>query len=348
MKRYTIQDYSLSHDEVRHITRLQPWPVFLGLTSVWITLILLVVAFRKAIAPEFFWWVYIPGIFLIAGRFGALIQLAHEGAHGLLSRNRRWNRWVATWLCTYPIGVDFEGYAKQHIQHHLYTNTEKDSESDVEKYAFTDYRSPRLYLLFLKDLLGITALSIFFKYQESGSKEKTGKELKRKLEKFVSLALVQSFILFSFFGADVVDYLLLWIVPAISPHMFLMRIRGIAEHGLADQLGLTPLGDPKMGQIYTRSFFTSQNRYHLILAVWVERLLIGSFSVNYHHEHHLLTTVPFYRLEAFHRRIAPEVSRRYPEVYAPGYFAAAFRGLLGKKRVSDLNHRSVIGTGVGV
>ena len=46
----------------------------------------------------------------------------------------------------------------------------------------------------------------------------------------------------------------------MGPHMFLMRIRGIAEHGLSKQLE-KKFYQQKEGQYYTRSFLTSKNSY---------------------------------------------------------------------------------------
>ncbi len=34
---------------------------------------------------------------------------------------------------------------------------------------------------------------------------------------------------------------------------------------------------------------------------WFERLTVAPFHLNYHLEHHLLSSVPCYRLKAFHR-----------------------------------------------
>ena len=50
----------------------------------------------------------------------------------------------------------YEGYRYGHIMHHGWVGTSKDPRSDSEKYDICDITNPKLYLLFLKDLLGIS------------------------------------------------------------------------------------------------------------------------------------------------------------------------------------------------
>ena len=295
-----------------------------ALLSTWGGLIGLVLIGRFKLPVQHYLYFYIPLVFLIAGRFGSLLQLIHEASHRLLSNNKNQNDFIGTYFCALPVGVFFDGYVKGHLLHHAWTNTEKDPKADTEKYRVTDCRDPKLYLLFLKDILGITALNIFFAYKGNGEKPESGK--RKPLISLGQLCLVQFLILGVLFGFQIKDYFLFWLFHAISPHMFLMRIRGIAEHGLARQKGIE-IKEPSEGNFYTRSFFTSMSHYRFLPLVWMERILIGSLSVNHHHEHHLFPTVPFYNLKRVHERVGPLVRAQNPDVYAKGYFAAALRNM---------------------
>ena len=133
------------------------------------------------------------------------------------------------------------------------------------------------------------------------------------------------------FQFQIFDYILLWIIPAVSPHMFLMRIRGIAEHGLSKQIGVDT-SQTSEGMFYTRSLLTSQNQYRYQIFNWIEHILIGSLAVNYHHEHHLFPKVPFYNLTRLHNYISDQVVQKNPGVYASGYFAATMKNLLPERR----------------
>lgn len=64
-----------------------------------------------------------------------------------------------------------------------------------------------------------------------------------------------------------------------------MRIRSIAEHAV-----LEPTDDP---------FQNTRTTGASLLA----RLTVAPHHVNYHLEHHLLPTVPHYRLKALHARL---------------------------------------------
>ena len=110
----------------------------------------------------------------------------------------------------------------------------------------------------------------------------------------------------------------------MGPHMFLMRIRGIAEHGLSKQLG-KKVFSAKEGQYYTRSFLTSKNSYKNPFLTFLEKALIGSFSVYYHHEHHMNTRIPYYNLKKYHELIFEEVNKNTEKfknfpLYEKGYF----------------------------
>ncbi len=147
-----------------------------------------------------------------------------------------------------------------------------------------------------------------------------------RVKKYGSLALVQLVVLGALFMFNPIHYVLLWFVPLATAHMFLMRVRGIAEHGMALQLGLTQaeLEKKTRGMFFTRSFGTPMNRYSIPLLNFIERCLIGSLSVYYHHEHHLFPKVPYYNLARAHQHVAEKVKSFNPAVYAKGYFACLF------------------------
>src|ERR1700712_2157988 len=64
--------------------------------------------------------------FVMSGRHLALAILMHEGAHGLLLRNKRWNDRVSQWLTAYPTMSDTFLYRRVHFEHHRNTWTDKD------------------------------------------------------------------------------------------------------------------------------------------------------------------------------------------------------------------------------
>jgi len=79
---------------------------------------------------------------------------------------------------------------------------------------------------------------------------------------------------------------LLWAGAWLTVNTLVTRIRSIAEHAMVP--------DPADPLRNTRT----------TLATWWERLLLAPNRVNYHLEHHLLMTVPHYKLPRLHRMLA--------------------------------------------
>lgn len=332
--------YALDEQALAKLKTLKPYKPVLAAIHAWFWIFVLVKSYLHFPILIYFYPVV---ILLIAGRAGVFLQLAHEAAHGLISKNR-FNDWFGNWIATYPIGLDFRGYAEPHVRHHACVNRSCDPISDREKYRICDIRNPKLRLLFLKDILGITALTVRFLYQQPLSNkekadmrdyletnndsyirftnpEETSLEL---VKKYLSIGLVQLLIFAILFNFNPIHYLLLWIVPLITCHMFLMRVRGIAEHGLGIQLAIPDLEELNRGTLYTRSFGTPMNQYSFPLFTIAERLLIGSLNVYYHHEHHLFPKVPYYNLPALHCLIANRENAINPHIFAKGYLDCLF------------------------
>lgn len=326
-KNYTRNLYDLSATQVAELTKVDIWKAFIAIFLIWVE-VLLIIMLAELILIERYYFLYFIIVFLIAGRQGALLQMVHEGAHMLIYKNKKINDFISNYFCALPIGITHLGYTKGHYMHHLHTGTELDPPSDRDKYRETNFNSINIYKLLLKDLLGISAIQVFISYMgnsEGGAKYQSN-VFKQIILKLLPLVLVQFVILLLLFKFDLVNYILFWIVPAVSAHMVLMRIRGIAEHGLAKQIGVE-IKNSSDGNFYTRSFLTPKNQYNFSLFTILEKFFIGSQSVYFHHEHHLMPNVPFYNLKKLNEMISDKVEKFNPNVYEKGYFSAAFRNL---------------------
>lgn len=325
---YQTVDYKFSPDFLKEVHHIKPWITYRSILWAWVVAIALVeLCHLYLMQMWWFWPLYLPALFLIASRQGALLNIVHEGSHYLITKNKPLNDWISKWLCAVPVGIDLEGFRHGHRMHHVHTGAAGDPPSDTEKYKHTKILHPRMLLLFLKDLAGVTALQVFFAYKtKQFDREEMEKDGRGKfIAKFGSLAIVQTLILGVLFQFDVVHYVLLWIVPAATAHMVLMRIRGIAEHGLPRQL-CAEIKVGREGSNLTRSFLTSTRSYRVPLLKSLERFLIGSVNINYHHEHHALPGVPFYHLPKVHPVVSSQLKAQNPElyevVYEKGYFTA--------------------------
>ena len=313
----------LNLSELKALEILDEKKTFIALVILYLTTALLIFVSIKLTYYNFLF--YIPCIFLIAGRQGAFVQLVHEASHFLVSKNNKLNDFFGNYLCAFPIGVNFAGFRSGHNNHHVNTATPTDSPTDLDKYKVVDTKKFDLYKLFIKDLVGISALEVFLSYGKNKT-ETVNIEKKSKKKFFLTLtklSLTQMLIL-ALFGFNIINYILFWIIPLISPHMFLMRIRGLAEHGQSNQLGCTAETN-SAGTFYTRSFLTEVNSYKSAIVVFLEKILIGSFNVNFHHEHHIFPNIPWYNLKKLSKLISKNVQKNNSSTtYRKGYVEAAF------------------------
>ncbi len=339
--------YNLDKQELSEAKKLDASKPVWAAVWAWVCIAVLIKGYLF-LWDHYSWAIYLYPVFalFIAGRGGVFLQLAHEAAHGLISPDKKFNDWFGHWMSTAPLGFDLRGYTEGHMRHHACTNQVScDPASDIEKYKFVDISKPRMWGLFLKDITGFTALFVRLMYDqpnlnkyrrdiqeyletEEGYTQVDADQLTMadKLKKYGSIALVQLVVLGALFKFNVFHYGFLWFLPLATAHMFLMRVRGVAEHGMGLQLGLTQaeLEKKTRGMFFTRSFGTPANRYSIPGLNFIERCLIGSLDVYYHHEHHLFPKVPYYNLARVHRLVADKVKGFNPAVYAKGYFACLF------------------------
>ena len=313
-------DMRLKIKELQELDKAKP---FIDLIGIYISTFVLIY-FSVIFSYKYSFLIFIPAIFLIAGRQGALLQLIHEASHRLINSDIKINNFFGEYLTSLLIGVNFDGYKDGHLKHHTHTATPLEPEADSDKYLIVDFKNPKIYLLFLRDISGISALKIFFAYNPNkNNTTKSNTEVYSKFIFLIKLSIIQVLIL-ALFQFNIVNYFLFWIYPAIGPHMFLMRIRGIAEHGLGKKLGYK-IQKPSEGLYFTRSFLTGKNKYKLPLLSSLEKLLIGSLDVYYHHEHHLAPKVPYYNLGKVHEMVSDNVEKNIDaKIYEKGYFSAAF------------------------
>jgi fatty acid desaturase len=335
---YGAHWYKVDSDELARLRKLSWYRPVLSSLFNWVAIFVIV---RLFLYLPHHWYFYPVVAFLIAGRAGVFLQLAHEASHGLIADSPRFNEWWGRWFACYPIGLDLEGFKTPHMRHHACANEHCDPMTDTEKYGPDRVVRPRLWYLFLRDALGITALTQRLRYARPeinrGNDEVSGDDEyfeevrparpKSKVDGIrvlASLCLMQAIILVALFRLNPLHYVLLWLVPLMTAHMLLMRVRGIAEHALGHQLGIRDMDHKSLGKFHTRSFGTPARKYAFVPFVWIERLLISTLNVNYHHEHHLFPKVPYYNLKRVHQMVHAQVMERNPYVYVRGYFACLF------------------------
>lgn len=261
---------------------------------------------------------FVLAVVVLGGRQLALAVLMHEAAHGTLFRTRFLNDVLTDWLCARPVFTDVARYRKHHLRHHAHAGTDDDPDRGlVTPFPVTRGSLARklardvFFVSGLKRVFGIAAMDLeLLEYNVSGSaKWLPYRGALRHLAAFVRNAG----------GALATNALMLgvlallghawvytaWIAAYLTTYGVFIRVRSMAEHAC------TP-GGPD-ARDHTRTTY----------AGWLARLTVAPHAVHYHLEHHLLPTVPYFRLAELHRRLLERdavpsyaIAKSYREVLA--------------------------------
>jgi fatty acid desaturase len=268
--------------------------------------------------------VFVTVVVVLGGRQLALAVMMHEAAHGTLFRTRFFNDAIVDALCARPVWTDVARYRKHHLAHHAHTGTERDPDLGLA----TPFPVTRASLVrkLLRDVVGISGikrvigliamdLELVTYDVGAGPKRLPWRSLRHHLRAGARNLLPPAIANGVLFGIlAVLGYAWIfsaWAVAFLTTYGLFLRVRSIAEHA--------GLGGPNP--------FTNTRTTHASL---LARLTVSPLNVGYHLEHHLLPTVPYYRLPAMHRVLldrdaVPEAS------LAPSYVAVLAQ--LGNKAV---------------
>ncbi len=225
----------------------------------------------------------VVALFVIGARQLGCAILMHDAAHRTLLADRRWNDWAGSWLCAYPVWTDLFAYRPYHLQHHAKNWTAEDPDLGLVTPFPITRASLRRKLG--RDLTGRTGRKFArAAWARSRARWRAGDaDGRRALVGF----LVTNGLLLAVLTAFGRPWLyLLWAGAWLTTHTLVTRVRAIAEHAMVP--------DPADPLRNTRT---------TLVRGW-ERLLVAPNHVNFHLEHHLLMTVPHYRLPRMHRMLA--------------------------------------------
>ena len=223
----------------------------------------------------------IAGLLLIGARQLGLGIIVHETGHRTLFSSNRLNEFVGTWLSGYWVFSNKEAYMRVHLKHHQDAGTEADP--DLGNYKPYPVSHTSLKRKFMRDLTGQVGWKrIKSIYRGLTNLRQLDKQNRTYLLRSVG---VNAAMLVLLAAAGHAWLFLVWVGAFMTTHMLIVRIRQIAEHaGVPDNFSTDP-------RLNTRTLYINP----------LERLLIAPHRVNYHLEHHMLASVPIYRLQKLHR-----------------------------------------------
>lgn len=228
---------------------------------------------------------------LLGGRQLGLAVLMHECGHGSLFETRALNQFVGKWLAAAPVFYRIDDYMDNHLKHHAKIGSREDP--DLSRYERYPVPARSLKRKVIRDLTGRTTWNYFrvvfnankIVYVDESNKRRFS--IKNLLERFHAPIIANLLMLVVLTALGLPWLYLLWIASYFSSYMVFSRIRNLAEHAVVPELFSD---DPVMN---TRTTIPS----------WWERLTFAPNSVCYHLEHHLMPSVPKYRLAHFHQEL---------------------------------------------
>jgi fatty acid desaturase len=218
---------------------------------------------------------YVAALVLIGSRMRGLMNLVHQGSHGVLFANERLNKWATRLLAAWPLAVSLQAYKNDHDSHHTHLG---DAESDpkvltYEKRGLLQPVAGRL--AFVRDHVVKPIMLRWAVANVVGALRGKGERAMRVLTLGVALgiafALGRSLIF--------VEY---WIVPFLTTFQIIRYWGEGAEHSGLDQ------SDP----------FTATRSWTAALPV---RWLIAPHTDHFHLVHHLQARIPHYNMAEAHR-----------------------------------------------
>ncbi len=289
-----------SREEIAQLTERSNGRGLLAVASVWAVIGLTLSVLAWASTQPL--WLFIPlllvALVILGGRHLALAILHHEAAHRSLMKHPRLNDRVGSWLCSRPSWNDLYKYRSHHFQHHSRTN----QTDDPDRSLTCDFPVSRASMCrkVTRDLLGITGLKTLFalilmdagvlKWTVAKDTERlpaNGRRWWNYLAEFARNSAGMWLCNGIFFGicwAAGHPWLYgIWLLAYLTPYPLFIRIRSMAEHACTEQ---------------SSDMFRNTRTTR---AGWLARATVAPCHVNFHVEHHVMASVPFFRLPRMHQ-----------------------------------------------
>ena len=256
-------------------------------------------ALATTAAVPWIYWLYpswisvVVCVLLSIHNFNALTQVGHASGHGNFLSNARWNAIAGDVACALR-GFSRAGFALSHQMHHAYLN--EDDDADL-LWGSPDESTRNLIVMCLQDLLMITALKRLLQYMQTDRRTYEPRPWEKLTLRFfvdrigmmAPIAAAQMLVVAYYWAVIGPEYYLyFYALPLATLYPAQIRLRSACEHSFEPGYDVAAQG---------RWVSRSANANAL------ERFIIGPLCSDYHFEHHLLPTVPYYNLPIVRRHL---------------------------------------------
>lgn len=304
-----------TREEIRELTRRSDWMGAWAIVMTWGGVCLIMAAMVYASHRPL--WASIPatlvGMLFLAGRQLSLSIIVHDASHGTLFKTKWMNSVLTDWLCARPLWNDLGKYRPYHFVHHTRTATSEDPDLILRSGYPTSKSS--MARKFFRDINGWVGIRYFIgrilmdagllKWTVTGEINWLPRTSKRwyhfvihAIREATPMLLCNAVFAGILYAIDELWLLACWWGAHFTFFMLLMRIRSMAEHAATE--------------LSTDMFRNTRT----VRAGWLARALVAPIGVNFHMEHHILASCPWFRLAKAHRMLRERGAVPEP----PGYW----------------------------
>lgn len=289
--------------DLKRLSQLQPLRVAWALAFDWIVIFAAIIISEQSGS----WWVYLLAVAVIGGRMHALSGLIHDFAHYRFISNKKASDWVGDLFLAWPVLATIDGYRRNHIPHHRYLNTDKDPDWAI-KLGSREFTFPQDMRYSILNLLGyFVAISSVRDMHSLLTRIKSNDMFSRRYKLLRVLYFVVIATIFTVTHTWV-QYWLYWFLPSFTLFFLFLYIRSVADH-----FGPTMEAESLLkGSRSLAPYF------------W-ERWFFCPHHLNYHLEHHMYPSVPFFNLPELHKLLMQNEEFAKNAHVTKGYIPGLFR-----------------------
>lgn len=269
-------------------------------------MIFLTIFFISSCEAENFFVIILKIVFLILSSAvihnWCNVQL-HEASHYLLIKNKYLNDILCNLIYSGWLLETVSSYRKTHMKHHRYLNGAGDP--DLWIYSNKNILDKQVLKYLVADL---SLKTLFARIKQ---KKSTGNISIFVIFNFlvIQISLLTTLIYYSGIISGFIYYLA-WCYGYIGVFPILIRIRTIAQH----------YQSPNRSKFLKFCARTTEGSI-------LEKIIIGA-RMDYHHEHHIFPTIPYYNLKKLHHLLRNKISSEdLPNRYTNNYIKYYFRVL---------------------
>ncbi|UWU25513.1 fatty acid desaturase (plasmid) [Rhizobium sp. CB3060] len=248
------------------------------------------------------WWFYPLALIIIGAHQRGISTILHDSAHGVLTKNRLLNLLLGTLPTAWPIFQRYFAYKESHVHTHHPFLGRADADPDLEFFIAEGVFTPQtdrsfVWKVIILPLLGSKTYA-YLKYlvrnryqmildslsgKESSVRVKRGEKWRYEFDRWGFYAFWACNAMLALAYGYLSEVVLLWVVPYLTSFHIIGWFIEMSEHCSSID-----------NQTVNLNMARNRRSRHL------EKWLTAINNDNYHLDHHLDPTTPFWRLPEAH------------------------------------------------